>query len=157
MASRSKRVTVADRVEVDATKVLGCYQRARDAYCAQVHGFVDWVAGSEHGGAALVEAHVRDCAVRDCKARKGQWLTLRVPFRLPAGIPVPGVRRARPRGHGWLRKIGHGSQSRRPNFRDTEGRSQVHAKPYGHEERLVQARTGLFPPPDGERNPGVIC
>jgi len=70
MASRSKRVTVADRVEVDATKVLGGYQRwlarqplagrTRDAYCAQVHGFVDWLAASEHGGAALVEAHVRD-------------------------------------------------------------------------------------------------
>lgn len=77
MASRSKRVTVAGRVEVDATKVLGRYEawlarqplagRTRDAYCAQVHGFVDWLAASEHGGAALVEAHVRDWAVRDYK------------------------------------------------------------------------------------------
>ena len=39
----------------------------RDAYAAQVAGFVTWLAGSEHGGAALAEGHVRDWAVRDYK------------------------------------------------------------------------------------------
>ena len=77
MPSGSKRVTAEDRVDVDAPKVLGRYERwlarqpladrTRDAYLAQVHGFVDWLAGSEHGGAALTEAHVRDWAARDYK------------------------------------------------------------------------------------------
>ena len=77
MASRSKRVTAEDRVDIDAGKVFGRYQRwlarqplagrTRDAYSAQVHGFVYWLAGSEHGGAALIEVHVRDWAVRDYK------------------------------------------------------------------------------------------
>jgi integrase/recombinase XerC len=77
MASRSKRVTAENRVDVDAPKVCGRYERwlarqplagrTRDAYAAQGTRFVDWLAGSEHGGAALVEAHVRDWAVRDYK------------------------------------------------------------------------------------------
>jgi site-specific recombinase XerD len=77
MATRSKRVTAENRVDVDAGKACGRYERwlarqplasrTRDAYAAQVHGFVAWLAGSEHGGAALVEAHVRDWAVRDYK------------------------------------------------------------------------------------------
>ncbi len=77
MPSRSKRVTAEQRVDVDADKVLARYERwlarqplasrTRDAYSAQVHGFVDWLAGSEHGGAALTESHVRDWAVRDYK------------------------------------------------------------------------------------------
>jgi hypothetical protein len=32
-----------------------------------VHGYVDWLAGSEHGEAALTEPAVRDWAVRDYK------------------------------------------------------------------------------------------
>jgi len=65
VASRPKRVTDAERVEVDATKVLGSYERwlarqplanrTREAYTAQVRGFMDWLAASEHGGAALTE------------------------------------------------------------------------------------------------------
>jgi integrase/recombinase XerC len=64
-------------VDVDALKVSGRYERwlarqplagrTRDAYTAQVHSFVDWLAGSEHGGAALTEPHARDWAVRDYK------------------------------------------------------------------------------------------
>src|SRR5664280_3034174 len=41
--------------------------RRRDAYLAQMRGFLTWLAGSEHGGAALVEPGVRDRAVRDYK------------------------------------------------------------------------------------------
>ena len=77
MPSRSKRVTAENQVHLDAGKVLGRYERwlarqplasrTRDAYSAQVRGFVNWLAGSEHGGAALIEAHVRDWAVRDYK------------------------------------------------------------------------------------------
>ena len=65
MASRSKRVTAEDRVDVDTGKVFGRYQlwltrqplatRTRHAYTAQVEGFLAWLAGSEDGGAALVE------------------------------------------------------------------------------------------------------
>lgn len=42
-------------------------ERSRDAYQAQVSGFVTWLAGSEHGAAALGEPNVRDWAVRDYK------------------------------------------------------------------------------------------
>ncbi|HXZ74722.1 MAG TPA: tyrosine-type recombinase/integrase [Streptosporangiaceae bacterium] len=43
-------------------------KRTRDAYAAQVHGFLVWLVGSsEHGAAALAEARVRDWAVRDYK------------------------------------------------------------------------------------------
>jgi integrase/recombinase XerC len=41
--------------------------RSRDAYLAQVRGFVTWLAGSEHGAQALADHHVRDWAVRDYK------------------------------------------------------------------------------------------
>jgi integrase/recombinase XerC len=41
--------------------------RSREAYLAQVREFVTWLAGSEHGGQALVDSHVRDWAVRDYK------------------------------------------------------------------------------------------
>ena len=64
-------------MDVDTGKECGRYERwlarqplasrTRDAYAAQVHGFVAWLAGSEHGGAALVEPHLRDWAVRDYK------------------------------------------------------------------------------------------
>ncbi len=41
--------------------------RSREAYLAQVREFVTWLAGSEHGGQALADPHVRDWAVRDYK------------------------------------------------------------------------------------------
>ncbi len=41
--------------------------RSREAYLAQVRGFVMWLAGSEHGARALADSHVRDWAVRDYK------------------------------------------------------------------------------------------
>lgn len=63
--------------EVDVDAVLGRYGgwlarqplavRTREAYLAQVRDFVTWLAGSEHGGRALVESEVRDWAVRDYK------------------------------------------------------------------------------------------
>jgi site-specific recombinase XerD len=62
-------------VEVDA--VLAAYGgwlkrqplsvRSREAYLAQVRDFVGWLAGSEHGGRALADPHVRNWAVRDYK------------------------------------------------------------------------------------------
>ena len=62
-------------VSVDA--VLAAYEswlksqplaaRSREAYLAQVREFVTWLAGSEHGGQALVDPHVRDWAVGDYK------------------------------------------------------------------------------------------
>ncbi|MGO9903770.1 MAG: hypothetical protein ACLP0J_29820 [Solirubrobacteraceae bacterium] len=42
--------------------------RSREAYLAQAREFVTWLAGSEHGGRALADPHVRDWAVRDYKA-----------------------------------------------------------------------------------------
>lgn len=42
-------------------------QRSRDAYAAQVSGFLTWLAASEHGMQALTEQSVRDWAVRDYK------------------------------------------------------------------------------------------
>ncbi len=41
--------------------------RSREAYLAQVSGFVSWLASSEHGGQALGAESVRDWAVRDYK------------------------------------------------------------------------------------------
>ena len=41
--------------------------RTRQVYLAQVTPYVDWLAGGEHGGAALREPAVRDWAVRDYK------------------------------------------------------------------------------------------
>ncbi|MHB8619942.1 MAG: hypothetical protein ACYDAG_10270 [Chloroflexota bacterium] len=62
---------------VDANAVLATYAgwlkqqplaaRSRDAYLAQVRGYVTWLAGSEHGPRALADPHVRDWAVRDYK------------------------------------------------------------------------------------------
>ncbi len=42
--------------------------RSREAYLAQVRDFVGWLAGSEHGGQALADPHVRDWAVRGLQA-----------------------------------------------------------------------------------------
>ncbi|MHB1498384.1 MAG: phage integrase N-terminal SAM-like domain-containing protein, partial [Acidimicrobiales bacterium] len=42
-------------------------ERSREAYLAQVSGFVSWLASSEHGGQALGAESVRDWAVRDYK------------------------------------------------------------------------------------------
>ena len=77
MAARAKRPVAAEREEVDAGAVVGKYrswlrrqplaERSREAYLAQVSGFVSWLAGSEHGGQALWEPSVRDWAVRDYK------------------------------------------------------------------------------------------
>lgn len=77
MAGRSKKPTPAEREGVDAEAVLAAYDgwlkrqplaaRSRDAYLAQVRGFLSWLAGSEHGPGALVDPHVRDWAVRDYK------------------------------------------------------------------------------------------
>jgi len=77
MAARQKRPTGGERRDVDAGAVTAKYKawlrrqpladRSRDAYLAQVTNFVTWLAGSEHGGAALEEANVRDWAVRDYK------------------------------------------------------------------------------------------
>ena len=77
MAARRKRVPPAEREDLDAAAVLARYgrwlkrqplaERSRDAYLAQVGGFVTWLAGSEHGAQALTDPHVRDWAVRDYK------------------------------------------------------------------------------------------
>jgi len=77
MAARSTKPTRGQPRAVDADAVMATYQawlgrqplaaRSRDAYLAQVHSFVTWLAGSEHGGDALSEANVRDWAVRDYK------------------------------------------------------------------------------------------
>ena len=42
-------------------------QRTREAYAAQVRGYLAWLAGSARGAAALVEPKARDWAVRDYK------------------------------------------------------------------------------------------
>jgi site-specific recombinase XerD len=65
------------REDVDGDAVLDAYgawlgrqplaARSREAYLAQVRDFVGWLAGSEHGGQALADPHVRDWAVRDYK------------------------------------------------------------------------------------------
>lgn len=50
--------------------------RTKDAYRAQVQGFIQWLAGSEHGAAALSDDAVRDWAVRDYKRyvkRSRRW------------------------------------------------------------------------------------
>jgi hypothetical protein len=77
MAARSKKPTRGRRQAIDADAVVAEYAawlgrqplagRSRDAYLAQMRGFVTWLAGSEHGGAALAEPGVRDRAVRDYK------------------------------------------------------------------------------------------
>jgi len=65
------------REDVSVDEVLAGYEswlksqplaaRSREAYLAQVREFVTWLAGSEHGGQALADPHVRDWAVRDYK------------------------------------------------------------------------------------------
>ncbi len=77
MATRAKKPAPAEYGDVDADAVLATYAnwlkrqplatRSREAYLAQVHGFLTWLAGSEHGPQALAEPHVRDWAVRDYK------------------------------------------------------------------------------------------
>ncbi len=59
MAARSQKATRGSAIPVDPGAVLGDYadwlgrqplaERSRDAYLAQVSGFVTWLAGSEHG------------------------------------------------------------------------------------------------------------
>jgi len=77
MASRSKKVAANGRTALDAADVLASYARwlkrqplaarSRDAYLAQVKGFIGWLVGSQHGAEALADPHVRDWAVRDYK------------------------------------------------------------------------------------------
>ena len=77
MAARSKKPTRDQPEAVNADAVVAAYEawlarqplagRSRDAYLAQVRGFVGWLAVSEHGGGALTEPSVRDWAVRDYK------------------------------------------------------------------------------------------
>lgn len=77
MAARATRATPSEREDLDAEAVLAGYarwlqrqplaSRSRDAYLAQVRGFVTWLAGSAHGAQALADPHVRDWAVRDYK------------------------------------------------------------------------------------------
>ncbi len=77
MVPRPKKTQPARRAGVDADAVLAAYRqwlerqplagRSREAYLAQVGGFVTWLAGSEHGTAALSDPSVRDWAVRDYK------------------------------------------------------------------------------------------
>ena len=83
MPTRSKR---SDPGVIDAGKVLATYaesldqqplaKRTREAYRAQVGSFVSWLATSGHGTQALVEARVRDSAVREYKRHvktKRKW------------------------------------------------------------------------------------
>ena len=77
MAARQKSPQRRERKEVNADAVTAKYKgwlrrqpladRSRDAYLAQVSSFVTWLAGSEHGAAALEDPSVRDWAVRDYK------------------------------------------------------------------------------------------
>ncbi len=77
MVTRAKKPKPGQRKTIDADAVVAAYEawlgrqplagRSRDAYLAQVRAFVTWLAGSEHGGQALVDAGVRDWAVRDYK------------------------------------------------------------------------------------------
>lgn len=74
MAARSK---APPRKVLDAEAVLVAYRawmdgqplsvRTRVAYLDQVEGFVSWLSGSGHGGAALTDPAVRDVAVREYK------------------------------------------------------------------------------------------
>ena len=78
MAARAKRPVAAEREEVDAGAVVAKYRswlrrqplagRSREAYLAQVSGFVAWLAGSEHGGQAL---QGRACATGRCATTSG--------------------------------------------------------------------------------------
>ena len=67
----------ADPGVLDATAAIDVYRawlerqplakRTRDAYLAQVAGFLTWLATSAHGAEALADPKVRDWAVRDYK------------------------------------------------------------------------------------------
>ncbi len=101
------------RSKVDVTKLAATYRRwlrrqplaarTTDAYRAQVAGFLAWLAGSEHGGAALSEPAVRDRAVRDFKrhlkkrrlkpATVNQALAAIDNFYRSLGMGPPDVRR----------------------------------------------------------------
>ncbi len=77
MAARAKKAAPRGPEGVDADAALATYAgwlkrqplaaRSRDAYLAQVRGFLTWLASSEHGPSALTDSHVRDWAVRDYK------------------------------------------------------------------------------------------
>ncbi len=77
MAAPSKKAAPERSERLDADAVLATYarwlkrqplaERSRDAYLAQVRGFIGWLAGSEHGPKALADPHARDWAVRDYK------------------------------------------------------------------------------------------
>lgn len=77
MAAPSKKAAPERSERLDADAVLATYarwlkrqplaERSREAYLAQVRGFIGWLAGSEHGPEALADPHVRDWAVRDYK------------------------------------------------------------------------------------------
>lgn len=74
MASASKKTSTGS---IDVEKLLDTYarwldrqplaERSRDAYRAQVAGYAEWLASSEHGTEALSGSAVRDWAVRDYK------------------------------------------------------------------------------------------
>jgi site-specific recombinase XerD len=76
VAARAKS-SVQEQPALDAARVLARYERwlarqplarrTREAYVAQVRGFLTWLAGSAHGPVALAEPKVRDWAVRDYK------------------------------------------------------------------------------------------
>jgi len=69
VASKAKhiRTDVIIGTYVDWLRQQPLAKRSRDAYRDQVTGFVEWLATSEHGDAALSEPSVRDWAVRDYK------------------------------------------------------------------------------------------
>ncbi|MEA2704148.1 MAG: integrase/recombinase XerC, partial [Actinomycetota bacterium] len=77
MAGRTRKAATTVPEGVDAAALLEAYAgwlarqplsvRSRDAYLAQVRAFLSWLAGSEHGAAALADTHVRNWAVRDYK------------------------------------------------------------------------------------------
>jgi len=77
MVTRARKGAGEPVEAVDARAVLARYRRwlgrqplasrTRQVYLAQVTAYVQWLAGGEHGGAALREPAVRDWAVRDYK------------------------------------------------------------------------------------------
>jgi integrase/recombinase XerC len=82
----SRRTKAAAPVELEAETVLKRYrrwlvrqplaERSRDAYLAQVTGFVTWLAASGYGAQALTDPRERDVAVRGYKRHlktKRKW------------------------------------------------------------------------------------